>query len=319
MKQLSVLLGLALALAASSPAWGLALRPAASVADSLVRVGDLFADAGAASAAPVGPAPAVGMHITYGADWLAAIASEHKLAWTPSSPFDQITVTRSSRTIGSDEMVDRIMGEIAKRQPTANAELELDNPTLQLVVASDAPPAISVDGLTIEQRTGRFSAIVSSPDGDASAPRQRVTGRLIYRVDVPEPTHALAAGAVIAAADLDIVKIRRDRLDAGAATDPQQLIGKSPRRPLAAGQPILISDVAQPLLVHRGDLVTIVFRTDNLELTAQGSALEDGAEGVLVRIENTKSNRVIDAAVTGQDMVTVQSPGASVAQRTAER
>ncbi len=77
--------------------------------------------------------------------------------------------------------------------------------------------------------------------------------------------------------------------------------------------------MAQPLLVHRGDLVTIVFRTDNLELTAQGNALEDGAAGALVRIENTKSNRVIDAAVTGQDMVMVQSLGASVAQRTAER
>jgi flagella basal body P-ring formation protein FlgA len=319
MKRFPAILALALAVAAASPAWGLALRPAASVSDSLIRVGDLFADAGADASAPVGAAPAVGMHITYGADWLAAIATEHKLAWTPSSPFDQITVTRASRTIGSDEIVDRIMGEIAKSQPTTNAEIELDNPALHLVVAADAPPTISVDGLTIEQRTGRLSAIVSSPAGDPGAPCQRVTGRLVYRVDVPEPTHALATGAVIAAGDLDIVKIRRDGLDAGAATDPQQLIGKSPRRPLAAGQPILVSDVAQPLLVHRGDLVTIVFRTDNLELTTQGNALEDGAEGALVRIENTKSNRVIDATVTGQDMVMVQSLGASVAQRTAER
>ena len=310
---------LALASAAASPAWGQTLRPDANVADSLIRVGDLFADAGAAAAAPVGPAPAVGMHITYGADWLAAIASAHNLAWTPSSPFDQITVTRASRTIGSDAIVSRIMGEIAERQSTANAELELDNPALGLVVAANAPSTISVDGLTIEQRTGRFSAIVSSPAGDPGAPRQRVTGRLIYRVDVPEPTHALAAGAVIAAADLDIVKVRRDRLDAGAVTDSQQLIGKSPRRPLAAGEPILISDVAPPLLVHRGDLVMIVFRTDNLELTSQGNALEDGAEGALVRIENTKSNRVIDATVTDQDTVMVQSPTAAGAQRTAER
>ena len=319
MKRFPAILALALALAAASPAWGVTLRPAASVADSLIRVGDLYADAGAAANAPIGPAPAVGMHVTYGADWLAAIASENKLAWTPSSPFDQITVTRATRTIGSDQIIDRIIGEVAERQPTANAEIELDNPALHLVVAADAPPTIAVDGLTIEQRTGRISAIVSSPAGDAGAERQRVTGRLLYRVDVPEPNHALAAGTVIAAGDLDVVKIRRDRLDAGAATDPQQLVGKSPRRPLAAGQPILISDVAPPLLVHRGDLVTIVFRTENLQLTAQGSALEDGAEGALVRIENTKSNRVIDAAVTGQDMVMVQSPTASVAQRTAER
>ncbi len=51
--------------------------------------------------------------------------------------------------------------------------------------------------------------------------------------------------------------------------------------------------------MHRGDLVTVVLETPSLQLTAQGKALEDGAKNALVRVENTKSNRVIDAAVAG--------------------
>src|ERR1700722_1092710 len=154
MTRFPALLLLALILAVASPASGQTLRPAANVSDSLIRVGDLFAGVGAAAETPVAPAPAVGMHITYGAAWLTAIANQNKVAWTQNSPFDQITVTRASRTIGSDAVADRLMGEIAQRQPIANAELELDNPGLRLVVAADAPPSIAIDGLTIDQRSG---------------------------------------------------------------------------------------------------------------------------------------------------------------------
>jgi len=318
MSRLLAFLLLALTLAAATPATGQTLRPTASVADNLIRLGDLFANAGPAAAVPVAPAPAPGMQITYGADWLAAAASEHHLAWSPSSPFDQITVTRAIRTINADQIVGRLMGEIAQRQSTDNAELELDNPGLHLIEAADAPPSIGIDGLTIDQRTERISAVVFAPAGDPAAPRQRITGRLIYRVEVPEPTHALAAGTIIVAGDLDMVKVRRDRIDPGAATDPQQLVGESPRHTLAPGEPVRVADVAMPLLVHRADLVTIDLKTDNLELTSQGTALEDGAAGAHVRIQNTKSNRVIDAIVTAQDMVTVLPPGAANAQLAAE-
>jgi flagella basal body P-ring formation protein FlgA len=82
---------------------------------------------------------------------------------------------------------------------------------------------------------------------------------------------------------------------------------------------VRIADVALPILVRKGDLVKILLTTANLELTAQGKALEDGAQDASVRIENTKSSRVIDATVTGADIVMVQAPGAPSAQRTAQR
>jgi flagella basal body P-ring formation protein FlgA len=319
MIRLSALLMLALAMAVANAASGAVLKPAASIEGNLIHVADLFADAGTAATDTVAAAPAVGMQTTYGADWLAAVAHEHKLDWAPRSPFDQITVTRATRTIGADDIEAGIMGEIARRQPIENADIQLDNPGLRLVVAADTPSAIAIDGLTIEHGSGRFSAIVSAPAGDPNAQHLRVAGLLIYRVEVPEPIHAIPAGAVIGMGDLAMVRVRRDRVDPGAASDPQQLVGKSPRRPLAADTPVRVADVAAPFLIHRGDLVTIVLKTDNLELTAQGTALEDGAQAAIVRIQNTKSSRVIDATVTGQDMVAVQPPGAAFAQRTAER
>jgi len=46
-----------------------------------------------------------------------------------------------------------------------------------------------------------------------------------------------------------------------------------------------------------------------MTLTASGKALSDGSQGELVRIVNTSSSRVIEAVVTGPNMVTVNPSG----------
>ena len=210
------------------------------------------------------------------------------------------------------------MSEIAAREPVADAELELDNPSLYLAVPADAPSSIAIDGLAIDQRSGRVSAIVSAPAGDPAAVRRRITGHLVFHVEVPVLDRVIAPGATIEADDLATVKVRRDRLGTDVASDPQQIVGKTPRRPLQIGAPVRLGDLERPLLVHKDELVTILFATANLQLTAQGKALEDGAKDALVHIANTKSNRVIDATVVAAGTVTVTMPGGPM-QQTAQR
>jgi flagella basal body P-ring formation protein FlgA len=295
------------------------LRPATTVAGPVIRLGDLFADAGAHADDAIAAAPAPGMHVTLSAEWLAAMAREHQLAWTPSSAYDQAVVARASRTIGADRVAAALLEETAARQPGDDPEILLDNPGLQFVVAADAPDALAIDGLTVDQRSGRLSAFVSAPAGDPAAVRQRVTGRLVYRLTVPVLTRALAPGATIAAGDLDVIKVRRDRLMADVATEAVQLLGKTPRRQLRAGEPLRLGDVQLPLLVHKGDLVTVTLETRSLQLTTQGKALDDGAKNALVRVENTKSSRVVDASVTGPGTVAAALPGGAPPALTAAR
>ena len=311
----SIILAAALA---GAPASGQTLRPAVTATSSVLHLGDLFANSGDHASDPVAPAPPAGMRITYGSDWLADVAREHGLAWTPGSPFDRVTIERASRDIGSDTLAQQMMNEIATREPVTDADLELDNPGLHLVVPAEAPNSIAIDGLAIDRRTGRVSAIVSAPAGDPAATRQRITGRLVFHVDVPVLNRPIAAGATISADDLGTLKVRRDRLSADVASDPQQIIGKTPRRPLETGTPLRLGDLERPLLVHKGELVTILLTTANLQLTAQGKALEDGPMNALVHVANTKSDLVVDATVLAAGTVGVTMPGGSP-QRTAQR
>ena len=297
------------AMAAGQAAAAPSLRPSATVSGATIHLGDIFNDAGPQAADAVAPAPAPGTHVTYSANWLAAVAREHHLAWTPGSPYDQISVERASQIIGSDAIASRLLAELATHQSVTDATILLDNPGLQLIAPANAGTAIAVDGFTFDSRTGRLSAYVSAPAGDPNAERQRVTARVVYKTAVPVLNRPLSPGELITAQDIGQMKMRRDSVGPDVVLDASQLVGKTPRRPLRAEQPIRTGDVQAPVVIHKGDLVTIVLETPTMRLTAQGKAVEDGSMGAAIQIANTQSKRIIDAVVTGPDSVAVMTPG----------
>lgn len=299
----------ALLLFAADPAAAAPMpRPSVTITGNVIRLGDLFTEAGAHAGDVVAPAPALGTRMTVDANWLAAAAREYQLDWTPASELDRVTIERASRAIGADALAARLLAELAPRAAADETEIQLDNPGIRLLVPAEAADVIAVDGASLDERSGRFSAFVSAPPGDADAARQRVTGRLIHMSEVPVLNRAVAMGEVITARDIDRIKLRRDRIGPDVVTDAAQLIGKSPRYPLRPQQLLHVADVQQPILVHKGDLVTLVLETPLMQLTAQAKALEDGAMGATIRVANTQSNRVIDAAVTGPGAATVGDP-----------
>lgn len=290
------------------------LRPAATVEGPVIRLGDLFADAGPRAADIVAPAPPPGSRTIFDAAWLAATAQEHGLVWRPQSRFDQATVERASRTISLDAITHRLLEEVASREPIGNTEFQFDNPAPRLLVSAESADSIAVEALTIDGRTGRVSAFIAAPAGDAQAERQRVSGRLLRMTDLPVLARPIAPGETITARDVETLRIRADRVAQDSVTDAREMIGKTPRHPLRAHEPLRLVDVQVPVVVHKGDLVTILLETPTMRLTAQGKAVDDGGMNAAIRIANTKSNRVIDATVIGPNLVTV-TPAAQLAAR----
>lgn len=293
------------------------LLPNATVTGDTIHIGDIFANAGAHAGDPIAPAPLPGTRVTFNAAWLGSVAREHHIAWQPSSDFDQTSVERATRAITADTVAARILTDAAPTSAGDDASIQLDNPGLRFIVPAEASDAMTLDGLTVDPRTGRFTVFVTAPANTPNAQRQRVTGRVVYQVTVPVPTRALAIGDVFGANDINTIKLPRERVAADAVTDPQALIGKAARHILRAGEIVRAGDVEEPVVVHKGEMVSIELNTDTMQLTAQGKALEDGAKGVAIRIANTQSNRTIDATVIGPNRVAIGNP--TVASRVASR
>lgn len=279
------------------------LQPSVTVTGTVVRVSDLFSNAGANASETVAPAPALGTRATYSAAWLGTIAREHKVDWSPRSDFDQAVVERASRVVGADLVAQRLMRAMPITVAGADAEIRLDNSNLHFLVPADSSDDMDVDGLNLDQRTGRFSAMISAPAGASDAIRQRVTGKLVIEIAIAVPNRPIAINEIIARGDVMQIKVPRERLAADVVTDPTQLIGKSARHMLRSEQPLRTGDIQEPVIVHRGELVVIELRTPTMQLAAQGKALEDGALGTTIRVVNTQSNRPIDGVVIGPNLV----------------
>lgn len=281
------------------------LKPAVTVRDPVIRLGDLFDGVGERAAVAVASAPPPGSRMVLSSSWLAALADSQHIGWQPSSRFDQVVVERASREIGTDEISERLIEALAERTPVASVELKLDPPRPHLTVAAADTGPLAVDGLSLDPRSGRFSAFLSVSAAGDPAERLRVSGRLIRMTEVPVPARLLAAGETIAAGDVTAATLRADRLGADTLLQKSDLVGKAPRHALRPGEPVHASDVEVPLVVHRGTLVTILLETRALRLSAEGKAMEDGGMGAVIRVANTKSSRVIDAVVAGPGTVTV--------------
>ena len=80
------------------------------------------------------------------------------------------------------------------------------------------------------------------------------------------------------------------------------------RRMLSAGQPFRAEDVRRPIVVTKGQTVTMQFAAPGVELTAMGRAMSEGGVGDTVTIQNPVSYRMIAGTVVAPG--TVRATGA---------
>ena len=290
-----------------APKVGVALNAKAMVDADIVTLGDLFDGVGEKAETPVAYAPRPGKRAYFGARWLYRLARAHNLSWRPLSKHTQAVVERRSQVIGREEIKDAILGAMRSRGLDTDLEVGLTNAMIRIYVPANAPATVSVDEISYDNHSKRFAALLSAPADDPNAQRLRVAGHMVAMTEVPVVNRRVAKGDVIAEADIAWKKIRTDRLRRDTVTRPENLIGKSPIRGLRVGFAIRSAEVRRPLLIKKGDLVTIVLRGPGMRLTAQGKALEHGSDGDSIRVSNARSSQVIDATVVSAGKVTVST------------
>lgn len=109
-------------------------------------------------------------------------------------------------------------------------------------------------------------------------------------------------GDSITASDVEEV---RDEVPPGVLRC-QDAIGQSARSHLRAGALAHRSALQPPMLVARGQRVTIVYQSGALRVTAQGEAVVDGTKGQWVPIKNLGSGKAVKALVVAPGVVQVR-------------
>ena len=127
-------------------------------------------------------------------------------------------------------------------------------------------------------------------------------------VRVVVPAHDIARGQVIADSDLTYATVPGAALMNGTVTAFDTVKGMEARRVLRAGETMRGDDVRRPIVVSKGQAVTMTFEAPGVQLTAMGRAMSEGGMGDTVTIQNPASFRMISGVIIAPGTVRATGP-----------
>lgn len=138
-------------------------------------------------------------------------------------------------------------------------------------------------------------------------------------VRIVVPSHDIARGETINESDLTFTTVDGSALMSGVPTKMEEVKGMQSRRMLVAGQPFRAEDVRRPIVVTKGQTVTMQFLAPGVELTSMGRAMSEGGVGDTVTIQNPISYRMIAGTVVAPGTVRATGPINAPVNRIARR
>lgn len=162
---------------------------------------------------------------------------------------------------------------------------------------------MTLENLTLQRENRRFTALLSftSVAGTESV---EVDGRYEEFTRIPVVTTKVPYNEPVKEENIDWVRYATHRLKHDTILDDGELIGQAAKRSLSALRPIRMSDLIRPQIVSRNDVVDMLHRTGALEVRTVGVALEDGSKGEIIRVRNSSSNKIIQAVIEDERLVT---------------
>lgn len=172
----------------------------------------------------------------------------------------------------------------AERLPTCTQ-------ALGVTVASDDPSPLSRQRLELSC---------------ADTPGWSVTALVQASVFLPavHAARVIERGQTIAAEQLQLQEVNVGRASRGFYNNLDEVVGQGAKRRVRAGQLIAPNLLTAPLLIRRGQQVTIIASQDGISASATGEALANGREGEVIRVRNLGSQKVIEAQVVEEGVVT---------------
>lgn len=277
-----------------------------------VYVKDLFDDAGANAERLLGPGPDPGGRIIIESVQLNAIARQYDVPWRSISRADRAVLEWPGRQLRKEDAIEAV--RLAITAAGAADDIDIDMPGFAPpVIPAEISPSATVSRLDYDSNTGRFTAILSITGESMNPIDTRVSGRAEAMQEAPITLTRLLPETVLRSDDVRMARVRTSLLRNEIARSPEQVVGMQLRRPIPAGQPLRLADLVRPPLVQRGATVQLELSTTGISVTGQAVALDDGADGDIIRVQNMTSRAFLFAQVTGRGAVRVtpDAPGAT--------
>lgn len=285
-------------------------RGIVSIDRPVVRLRDLFTDAGPKADEILGAAPAPGQRIDVEAPQLAAIARQYGVDWSPSSSgAGSVVIERPGTPVSSSAVIAALRPSLLGAGAPDHFVVQLGTNGLPMIPPG-TQPTILVNGIRYDRVNGQFRATLLISATGMKPRTFEVPGIAAPAARAVVARHALLPGEIVGINDIKLAWIPRSSLSQGALTNPSDALGMQIDRRIAEGAPLSNQAVSRRMLVRRGATVSLAVEMPGLEVSAEGIAMASGAQGAVIPIMNPSSREVVQAVIDGANHAHVL-PGSS--------
>jgi flagella basal body P-ring formation protein FlgA len=199
--------------------------------------------------------------------------------------------------------LDKSEAEETLKEALEDAGLEGDisvtitKPTGDVIATFSRSFQTEVSGLKHDKLTREVSARLMFIQDDTVVGSRQIYGRYEKTLKIPVLRQRKSFGEIIQAEDITYIDFPEGRLRSDAITTSEQLIGKALRRTTSADKPLGARDVESEQVVKRNQPIALIYKTDTVEIKDEGIAMQDGAIGDIIKVQNSKSGAEFMARV----------------------
>lgn len=234
----------------------------------------------------------------------AAVLAGKPVSITPSSQVDQAQAGQINSLV-NQAIAEYVKLKIGKPEIGEIVCSLNDKQVAQLAIATSTP--VCSGGTAPWTGRQKFTLSFNTRSGAVQFPLYAAVA------DVPVPvvtaTRAVARGNPITAADLEIRNVEFKTAGQRPSFDSiEKVVGLEARQPLQVGDIVFADDVRSPIVVKRGEPITVYSQGGGIRVRTSAKALQDGAKGDLIQVESLATKQRYDARVAGFREATVFAP-----------
>lgn len=289
----------------SANAGKIELKESHEVHKEFLMLSDFFAGVDPEKDQDILEAPASGESKHYGHEWVRQLAQNFGLSWVPIH-YKGVTLARQegfSRKVNTLELVREYLTEHHSEKMTDEVDVSVDAAAQYLTVknATTEPKLINFSWVDDQKFLATF---------DVCGQEKKIRGMLSKVVYVPVLNKPIESGYIIQKEDLEHKAFPAHKVTRYMAQSEGDLIGKSLRkRSASAGDMLSVHDVISPIVIKRGDLITVWVETPTVVISTRGKAQNNGALGQSVQVMNLESKRIIEGTVKDPQTVVIHLVG----------
>lgn len=209
--------------------------------------------------------------------------------------------------VGEDEIAAAVMAEFAEQGLDEKLELDIFGGQTSFAVDGAKVARVMISRLKYDPDGQKFTANAEIfADGQPYA-KTSLSGKYYILSEAWVPAVNIEKDTIITKDMLKTSPVRTNRVKALHVTDLNKIVDMQAKKSLKIGRLITDRDIGAVVVLKKGKIVTSVYATKGMQITAQAEALQDGVKGRVIEVMNTKSGKKFYARVVDADTVEIQN------------